>query len=402
MRILLAIAIVVLLGAVAFFSGRTHALTNESTPTDTSNPAVSGFGVEKSKKDGTSIVVGLGMLRPVGDVIQIGAPPGSRVAEVLVSEGDIVESGDHLVVLDQHEVAEASVALAKARLSSSKALQLAEIGVAEASIAKAKLAAEQVVTLTPLEVESQETNVELLKAAAENAKRNLDRFEPLATDNTVSPQDYDAQKLAARQAELNLQEATITLERLKSKTSLDALLAQQQIKVAEANLERARRSIQLDVLENDVALSQAKLDQCLICAPGVGEVIKVYARPGQPCSGEPLVDFGDTSHMYVLTEVYQTDALKVHVGQRAVVTSPALPEPLSGKVTTISNQISRQSIFSSSPTALVDARVVDVHILLDHGSPANRLIGLQVDVKIFVSATAPTNSVTPTENADTP
>ena len=64
------------------------------------------------------------------------------------------------------------------------------------------------------------------------------------------------------------------------------------------------------------------------------------ARPGfESVEQKPILKMGDTSVMYALAEVYETDVLWVRPGQQARVTSSALPQALTGTVERIGRMI---------------------------------------------------------------
>ena len=86
--------------------------------------------------------------------------------------------------------------------------------------------------------------------------------------------------------------------------------------------------------------------------------------------------------MQVRAEVYETDMPEIRPGQTAQIESRALRGVLSGKVMRRGVRISAQSILSTDPAAIVDARVVEVWIALDPASAplVADLSGLQVTV----------------------
>ena len=93
---------------------------------------------------------------------------------------------------------------------------------------------------------------------------------------------------------------------------------------------------------------------------------------------------GEPAPNIVNPEVYETDVARVAIGQRATVTSPALPEPLTGVVEWINLQIGKQDALGTDPAARKDARVVEVEIRLDDSTKAAALTNLQVEAEIHV------------------
>jgi len=97
---------------------------------------------------------------------------------------------------------------------------------------------------------------------------------------------------------------------------------------------------------------------------------------------EGVVELGRTDKMYAVAEVYETDIINVKPGQQARVLSPALPAPLSGTVESIGLKVGRMDVLGLDPVAQADARVIEVHILLDEPKAVSHLTNLQVEVEI--------------------
>ena len=83
-----------------------------------------------------------------------------------------------------------------------------------------------------------------------------------------------------------------------------------------------------------------------------------------------------------MTEVYETEIHRVRAGQRATITSPALPASARGEVERIGLKIGKLDVLDTDPVATTDARVVEVHIRLDGEVDVSRLTNLQVEVEI--------------------
>jgi HlyD family secretion protein len=89
-----------------------------------------------------------------------------------------------------------------------------------------------------------------------------------------------------------------------------------------------------------------------------------------------------TDEMLAVAEIYETDIGRVQVGQRATVSSPALADPLVGKVERIGRKIGKLDVLDADPVAKTDARVVEVEIRLDDAARVAALTNLQVEVSI--------------------
>ena len=108
----------------------------------------------------------------------------------------------------------------------------------------------------------------------------------------------------------------------------------------------------------------------------------IHARAGERVGTEGILELGDTTAMYAIAEIYETDIGRVKPGQRARISSPALSQSLAGEVVRIGLKIGKQDVLDADPVAKTDARVVEVEIRLDEGPDVSRLTNLQVRVEI--------------------
>jgi len=83
-----------------------------------------------------------------------------------------------------------------------------------------------------------------------------------------------------------------------------------------------------------------------------------------------IVDLGQTKQMYAVAEVYEKDIGRVHLGQRATITSlnGAFQRNLLGTVDEIGREIGKKDVLDTDPAADVDARVVEVKIHLSRSA----------------------------------
>ena len=134
------------------------------------------------------------------------------------------------------------------------------------------------------------------------------------------------------------------------------------------------------IAEAEVAQAQAMLDRTQVRSPITGRVISIHAREGERVGPRGIVELGRTSEMLVIAEVYETDIGRVSVGQQATAYSPALGEPLTGKVERIGLKVGKMESLATDPVSRADARVVEVEIRLDDSARAADLTNLQVEV----------------------
>ncbi|HIK20313.1 MAG TPA: ABC exporter membrane fusion protein [Synechococcus sp. M44_DOE_062] len=329
----------------------------------------------------------LGRLEPEGEVLRIAGPPGERLGELLVAEGDRVVAGQVLARLESYAERLAERAYAAAQLQEARARLQAETRFSQAQIQEARTRLSRLDEPQQMQIRSQEAVVERLRAELADAEANLVRFQELWQEGAISQQELDQRRLLVRQRQEDLRAAEATLSQLRLARERDLLNAQAQVQAAEAGLSLAQAQVQLGSLARNLELAEARLERTLIRAPRSGQVLKIHTRPGEVISaGEGILELGNTDQMMVVAEVYETDILRVRPGQRATISNRALAEALQGWVERVGLQIGKKDVLNTDPAADVDARVVEVYIRLDPESSARvaGLTNLQVDVAIDV------------------
>lgn len=335
-------------------------------------------------------VTALGRLEPEAEAISLAAPvdlDGDRLAQLLVTEGDIVKQGQVVVILDaqgrlQDELLQAQEQVKNAR---------AKLNQVKAGAKSGEIQAQQA-TIVQLEAElsgsreTQNATIARWRSEVRTANAEYNRFVQLYRQGAIAASNLDTKRLAAETAAAQLQEALATKNR-----NLDSLQAQ--INAAKATLNRIAEVRPVDVetaqTEVDSAIASVKraqtaLDRAYIRAPIAGQILKIHTRPGEKLSDEGIVDMGKTDRMIAVAEIYQTDIAKVQVGQQATITSQAFDGEIKGKVAQIGMQVERQKVFSNQPGENLDRRIVEVKILLnpEDSKRVAHLTNLQVQTVI--------------------
>ena len=200
----------------------------------------------------------------------------------------------------------------------------------------------------------------------------------------LGPERVALQKLLVRGAERQLERATAQLGNytaLAASARTAPELARREDAVEDARhqlmIERlklrqieAESTLALGQAEQHLALADAHLTQGELTAPRAGTVLEILKQVGESTNGGAAVVMADTSTMYVVCDVYESDLLKLAPGMRARVTSSSLPEELKGVVERVDRLVHTES------------RLGKVLIRLDASSWAGHLIGLEVHVTI--------------------
>lgn len=287
----------------------------------------------------------LGRLEPGWKIFKISpssGAEGSRVTHLQIREGELIEKEAVMAILDTYPKRQASVAEAKAQVAICQArLKLVEAGP------------------KPSEVAAQAALIAKHTATVQHAQTTLNRSRKLREANTGSAEDYEFRFMELQTSQSLLDQARNTLVAMETIRPEDIAVATAELQKAEASLARAN----------------AELDAAQIVAPISGRVLKIHAREGERVGDQGLAELGDTNHMQAVAEVYERDAARVKLGQRAIVKVQSLAEELTGEVVQVGWMVGRQEVFDNDPIRDTDARVVEVRILLDGPSSA-RVAGL--------------------------
>jgi HlyD family secretion protein len=146
--------------------------------------------------------------------------------------------------------------------------------------------------------------------------------------------------------------------------------------------ERDTWRTKLQMLQAQLERAKAELAQAVVRSPVTGRVLDVHARAGERVGLDGIAELGQTDAMFAVAEVYETDVQHVRVGQRATISSPALPHATSGTVDRVGLKIGKKDVLSVDPAAKTDARVVEVRIALDDAKEVDGFTNLEVDVAI--------------------
>lgn len=309
---------------------------------------------------GNGFVAGLGRLLPQGDLRVIAPPFGAgdaRIKTLAVKEGDRVEQGAVIAVLDNEASLKAALASSEATVASRDAAlrQAKDVAIASREEARASLARAQ--------------------SGVVNARREFDRVVELRSKGFAAEASFDARRAAYEQAVQDVERAKATLSRYlfdRVEDQPDIVVAQRALEAAHVEVERSR----------------IELDKAYVRAPIAGTILTIHVRPGEKPGSQGVVNLGDIDAMTAEIEVYQTLIGRVAVGAEVRLEADALSRPLEGSVTRLGYEVKRQTATDATPAANTDARVVIVHVALAPGSAeiARRFTNLQVTARIVASA----------------
>jgi HlyD family secretion protein len=242
----------------------------------------------------------IGRLEPKGEIIKLSAPAGlsgnSRVQQLLVKEGQRVQQGQVVAILDNRDTSMAVVEEAKAKMQESRAnlaqvragspkdvqaqkfiiarlqaqlagekeAQQAMISRIAAQLSGEKIAQEATVTRLEAELlgqrESLKATVERVRAEQRNAQVDSGRYEFLYKQGAISQQERDRRQLNAVTTNQQLIESQASLKRAIS-------TIKQQISEARANQVKTLNTLQQQLIEatanrnKTIATLQKQIDE---------------------------------------------------------------------------------------------------------------------------------------------
>jgi multidrug efflux pump subunit AcrA (membrane-fusion protein) len=186
--------------------------------------------------------------------------------------------------------------------------------------------------------------------------------------------DYKLKAAEVSRQQALVEDVAVRLKRLQSLSATQS--------TSRAILDEAR--YELRALEADQRVHEARLAMSLVRSPLRAQVLKIHSQPGEKVGAEGIMELGETDNMSVIAEVYETDIARVKPGQTVQIRSAALAQPVSGKVSRIGLQVGKMDVLNIDPIANVDARVIEVTVVLDDVAPVAGFTNLQVDVEILL------------------
>ncbi|HEY6360292.1 MAG TPA: efflux RND transporter periplasmic adaptor subunit [Vicinamibacterales bacterium] len=257
----------------------------------------------------------------------VSATATGRMRELRVDEGDRVEAGAVVAVLDSAELEAArdryTAALSQlaAKLSQSQEL---------VSLEADRFVGRQAVALAALSAANQLRE----EATAELEQRRADaaRAQELFQQGLVPRQEFERRMTDVRLAEAQLESRSSAVTSAEAELTL-ARTGQRQVTVVSSDVERTRaemRQAQAQLAEVD-----ARLGETVIRAPLSGVVAVRVARPGEVIeAGRPIVTIVDDGDRWVRAAVDESFAGRLRLGQTVDV-EMASGARISGTVTQI-------------------------------------------------------------------
>ena len=234
------------------------------------------------------------------------------VKEVRVKDNQLVKKGDHLLILDDRDLAlrvqqaEATLATAKSNLGSAEAITSAS----KASISSAHAG-----------IATVDAQIEGAKVNVWRATQDYERYDNLFKDHSITQVQYE-QALAAKQtAERQLQVLVQQKNQVSQQTNAVA---------SQSNATSSQVGIASTIItqrEVDVAAAKLNLSYAVIIAPEGGMVSKVNVQAGQFLQpGQAVFSIVLNQDVWIVANFKETQFEKMRIGQKVTVNADAFPD----------------------------------------------------------------------------
>ncbi len=314
-------------------------------------------------------VIESGNLKAKKSVNIVSEVEGKATIISIVPEGTFVKKGDVLVVLDsanlreryaQQEItfqnAQASYTEAREALEIQKNENESKIKAAELKLEFAKMDLDKYLEGDwPQEKRKAEANITITEEETKRAADKLAWTEKLQEKGYVTRSELEADKLALKKQELDLEAAQETLRLLEkythpkqvreqqsdyaeAKKELERVIQRAKSRIAQAKAKVNAQKATFELQKERLAKLGKQVKKTTIKAPQSGLV--VYASSGGGMRGnqnlieagamirerQPIITLPDISAMQVDVKVHETVVDKVKIGQEAIITVDAFPD----------------------------------------------------------------------------
>jgi membrane fusion protein YbhG len=313
-----------------------------------------------------------------GDDSAVASKTVGRILEIRVREGDSVNAGDTITILDDQQVrareeqARAMVLEAEAKAKAAReqiAVFQEQLRQNQLQAEQAKIDAEGRVRQAVADLAAAEADLAQQETAYQLAAFDKEAYTRLAKTGAVSERqgkqaattaDQQAAAVAAakRRVEAALGALTAAKANLTNPDIRRAEAAAVRKQIAQQHAEIASATAQTEKARAQLAEAQANREDLIVKAPFTGTVMTRAAEPGEVVTaGTPLITLLDLSKVYLRGFVPEGQIGKVKVGQAARVYLDSDPNrPIEAYV----SRIDPQAMFTPENTYFREDRVKQV------------------------------------------
>jgi HlyD family secretion protein len=343
-----------------------------------------------------------------GDDSAVASKTTGRILEVRVREGDVVNTGDSIAVLDDEQIrarenqARATLLEAEAKAKGAQdqiAVLQEQLQQSRLQVGQSRLDTEGHVRQAEAELATAQSDLAQQEAAYQIAAFDKDAYTRLAKSGAVSERqglqasttaDQQAAAVAASKRRVEAAQAALTTAQasLSNPGIRESQVALVRSQIAQQGAEVASASAQTQQARAQLAEAEANRQDLIVKAPFSGTVVTRAAEPGEVVTaGTAIITLLDLTKIYLRGFVPEGQIGKVKVGQAAHVYLDSSPQqPVDAYV----SRIDPQATFTPENTYFRDDRVkqvVGLKLQLK-GSFGFAKPGMPADGEILVSGNA--------------
>ncbi len=132
---------------------------------------------------------------------------------------------------------------------------------------------------------------------------------------------------------------------------------------SKANLKRLTAEIASAQAEQKV--SEAEFENTLINAPISGTILKIHTWPAERIGDNGLLEIADLTELDVVAEVYETDLLRIQVGQKGCINASGFKRSYHAQVRELGFLVRKNDLNDTDPLADRDNRIIEVRLTLE-------------------------------------
>jgi len=323
--------------------------------------------------------------------IRVGSKVGGRIDQVLVHEGDSVQSGQVLITFDDKEM-QAQLEQSKANAEkAARGYRPEEIAEARAAAAQAKADYEQRLNgYRQQDIDAAKADLDRARAEEIRSHADFNRYEALAQKDLVSKQQRDTAEATWKVALAQQQNAEHKLNELqvgyRPEEIASAKARYEQTRATLEKLEHGNRREDVDLAHAAYSYDEARFRERQVVAPSAATVEVLDVRPGDLIApNTPIATLLERDQIYVRIYIPETEIGHVQLGQKAEIRVDSFPNTVFQGVV---EQINQQAEFLPRNVQTREERVhqvfgVKVRISDTSGKV---LAGMAADVKLLKAA----------------
>jgi len=398
-----------------------------STQPDAANPPITGRSLRPRIILGAVLLVVIGLIvwrvffatpalpgsiiavsgRIEGDDSAVASKTAGRILEVRVREGDSVNAGDVIAILDDAQIraredqAQAALSAAEAKGDAARqqiAVLQQQLDQSQLQVGQSKFDTEGRVSQAQADLAAAQSELAQQQAAYQIAAFDKDAYTRLAKSGAVSERqglqasttaDQQAAAVAAAQKRVDAAQAALTTAQgtLSNPNIRQSQVALVRSQLAEQKAEVDSAAAQTQQAKAQLAEAEDNRNDLTIRAPFTGTVVTRAAEPGEVIpAGTAVITLLDLTKVYLRGFVPEGEIGKVKVGEPARVYLDSNPQnPVDAYV----SRIDPQATFTPENTYFRDDRikqVVGIKMQLTSGYGFAKP-GMPVDGEVLVEGT---------------